>query len=241
HSHPAILWAHRAGESRSIRASRAFERAGPRAPPGARGLWQASRSPRARLSCSFRKIDPGAWLVVCSALVLLMAPALALFYAGRAPGANPKSMLIRWLVALPILAIQWVLFGYSLAFGPTRHGLIGGLAYAGMTGGITDVRGAVPAIAFAACRMMFAVIAPALISGALGARMKLGAYVAFVLFWSTLVYDPVAHWLWAHGGWLSRIGALDYGGGLAVHCTTGVAAVVCALVIAERPGDPVRR
>src|ERR1019366_6946125 len=145
HSHPAIPWAHRAGESRSIRASRAFERAGPRAPPGARGLWQASRSPRARLSCSFRKsdarkparsepetdfglvptggmakIDPGAWLVVCSALVLLMAPALALFYAGRAPGANPKSMLIRWLVALPILAIQWVLFGYSLAFGPTR-------------------------------------------------------------------------------------------------------------------------
>jgi len=187
------------------------------------------------------KIDPGAWLVVCSALVLLMAPALALFYAGRAPGANPKSMLIRWLVALPILAIQWVLFGYSLAFGPTRHGLIGGLAYAGMTGGITDVRGAVPAIAFAACRMMFAVIAPALISGALGARMKLGAYVAFVLFWSTLVYDPVAHWLWGHGGWLSRIGALDFGGGIVVHCTTGVSAVVCALVIAERPSDPERR
>ena len=189
------------------------------------------------------KIDPaaGAWLVVCSALVLLMAPALSLFYAGRAPGANAKSMLIRWLVAVPVLAIQWILFGYSLAFGPTRHGLIGGLAYAGMPGGVTGVRGAIPAIAFAACRMMFAVIAPALISGALGARMKLGAYVAFVLFWSTLVYDPVAHWLWAHGGWLSRIGALDYGGGLAVHCTTGVAAVVCALVIAERPGDPVRR
>ena len=85
------------------------------------------------------KIDPaaGAWLVVCSALVLLMAPALSLFYAGRAPGANAKSMLIRWLVAVPVLAIQWILFGYSLAFGPTRHGLIGGLAYAGMPGGIT--------------------------------------------------------------------------------------------------------
>jgi Amt family ammonium transporter len=188
------------------------------------------------------KIDPGAgaWLVVCSALVLLMAPALALFYGGRAPGANAKSMLIRWIVAVPILAVQWILFGYSLAFGPTRHGLIGGLAYAGMTGGAA-VRGSLPAIAFAACRMMFAVIAPALISGALGARMKIGAYVAFVLFWSTLVYDPVAHWLWAHGGWLSRIGALDFGGGIAVHCTTGVSAVVCALVIAERPSDPERR
>ena len=98
------------------------------------------------------KIDPGAgaWLVVCSALVLLMAPALALFYGGRAPGANAKSMLIRWIVAVPILAVQWILFGYSLAFGPTRHGLIGGLAYAGMTGGAA-VRGSLPAIAFAAC------------------------------------------------------------------------------------------
>jgi ammonium transporter, Amt family len=188
-------------------------------------------------------IDPGAstWLVVCSALVLLMAPAFALFYGGRARGANALSILLRWAIAVPILGVQWVLFGYSLAFGPTRHGIIGGLAYAGMTGGVTDVRGAVPAIAFAACRMMFAVIAPALVSGALGARMKLSAYVAFVLFWSTLVYDPVAHWLLAHGGWLSRIGALDFGGGIVVHFTTGVSAVVCALVIAKNPHDSVHR
>jgi Amt family ammonium transporter len=188
------------------------------------------------------KVDlgAGAWLVVCSALVLLMAPALALFYAGPASRGDAKSMLVRWIVAVPILAVQWVLFGYSLVFGPTLHGVIGGLAYAGMSNGVAGARGALPAIAFGACRMMFAVIAPALISGALGARMKLGAYVTFVLFWSTLVYDPVAHWLWGHGGWLSRIGALDFGGGIAVHCTTGVAAVVCALVIAERPGDPER-
>jgi Amt family ammonium transporter len=177
----------------------------------------------------------GACLVVCSALVLLMAPALALFYthAGRAPSAprvDAKSMLVRWMLALPILGLQWVLFGYSLVFGPTLHGVIGGLAYAGMSNG---TRGALPAMAFAACRMMFAVIAPALIVGALGARMKLGAYVTFVLFWSTLVYDPVAHWLWGPGGWLSRIGALDFGGGMAIHCTTGVAAVVCALVVAD--------
>jgi ammonium transporter, Amt family len=182
------------------------------------------------------KIDPGAsgWLVVCSALVLLMAPALALFYGGRARGANATSILVRWVIAIPILAIQWVLFGYSLVFGPTRHGLIGGLAYAGLV----SVHGSAPAFAFAACRMMFAVIAPALVSGALGARMKLSAYAAFVLFWSTLVYDPVAHWLWGHGGWLSRIGALDFGGGIVVHATTGISAVVCALVIAKQPADP---
>jgi ammonium transporter, Amt family len=186
-------------------------------------------------------IDPGAsdWLFVCSALVLLMAPALALFYGGlygRRSGGSATSILVRWVVAIPILSVQWVLFGYSLAFGPTRHGLIGGLAYAGLTSVATDVRGAVPAIAFAACRMMFAVIAPALISGALGARMKLSAYVAFVLFWSTAVYDPVAHWLWGHGGWLSRIGALDFAGGIVVHSTAGISAVVCALVVAKRSG-----
>lgn len=186
------------------------------------------------------KIDSGAsaWLVVCSALVLLMAPALALFYGGRARGANTRSILLRWVIAIPILSVQWILFGYSLAFGPTRHGLIGRLAYVGMSGGVTDLRGSVPAIAFAACQMMFAVIAPALISGALGARMKLGAYVAFVLFWSTLVYDPVAHWLWGHGGWLSRIGALDFAGGIVVHFTTGISAVVCAIVMAKGPRDP---
>jgi Amt family ammonium transporter len=180
------------------------------------------------------KIDPGAsaWLVLCGALVLLMAPALALFYGGRARGDTARSILLRWVVAIPILSVQWILFGYSLAYGPTRHGLIGRLDYVGMAGGVTDLHGSVAAIAFAACQMMFAVIAPALVSGALGARMKLSAYVAFVLFWSTLVYDPVAHWLWGHGGWLSRIGALDFGGGIVVHCTTGISAVVCALVVA---------
>jgi ammonium transporter, Amt family len=185
------------------------------------------------------KIEPGtsAWLVVCSALVLLMAPALALFYGGRARGANARSILLRWIVAIPILSVQWILFGYSLAFGPTRHGVIGRLACVGMDGGGADLRGAVAVIVFAACQMMFAVIAPALISGALGARMKLGAYVAFVLFWSTLVYDPVAHWLWGHGGWLSRIGALDFGGGIVVHFTTGISAVVCAIVMANGPRD----
>jgi Amt family ammonium transporter len=183
-----------------------------------------------------RAINTGtsAWLVVCGGLVLLMAPALALFYGGGARGGQARSTLLRWMIAIPILAAQWVLFGYSLAFGPTRHGLIGGFAYAGLTAG---AREAVPAIAFAACRMMLAVIAPALVAGALGARMKLSAYVTFVLSWSTLVYDPVAHWLWAHGGWLSRIGALDFGGGIVVHCTAGISAVVCVVVVAKGSSD----
>jgi Amt family ammonium transporter len=184
------------------------------------------------------KVDSGAsaWLVVCGALVLLMAPALALFYGGRPRGINARSVLIRWMVAIPILSVQWILFGYSLAFGPTHHGLIGRLASVGSSGE-AGLRSSVPAIVFMACQMMFAVIAPALISGALGARMKLGAFVAFVLFWSTLVYDPVAHWLWGHGGWLSQIGALDFGGGIVVHFTTGISAVVCALVMANGRRD----
>ena len=181
------------------------------------------------------KMDSGAaaWLVVCSVLVLLMAPALALFYRGRGRATSVMSILVRWAIAIPILGVQWVLFGYSLAFGPTRHGLIGSLAYAGMTGGIADVHRAIPAVAFGASRMVFAVVAPALISGALGARMKLSAYVAFVLFWSTLVYDPIAHWVWGTGGWLSRLGVLDFSGGLVVHLTTGISAVVCAVVIGK--------
>ncbi len=192
------------------------------------------------------KMDPGAaaWLVLCSGLVLLMAPALALFYRGSRDaekGTSVKSILVRWIIAIPILGVQWILFGYSLAFGPTRHGLVGGLAYAGMTGGITGVRGAIPALAFAASRMAFAVMTPALISGALGARMKLSAYVAFVLFWSTLVYDPIAHWVWGSGGWLSRLGVLDFAGGIVVHLTTGIAAVVCAIVVGRGPSAPHRR
>jgi Amt family ammonium transporter len=178
------------------------------------------------------KMDPGAtaWLVVCSVLVLLMAPALAVFYRG-ARRTSLTSVLVRWAIAIPILCVQWLLFGYSLAFGPTRHGLIGSFAYAGMTGGITEVRGAIPALAFVTSRMVFAVVAPALISGALGARMKLSAYIAFLLFWSTLVYDPIAHWVWGNGGWLSRLGVLDFAGGIVVHLTTGISAVVCAIVV----------
>jgi Amt family ammonium transporter len=189
------------------------------------------------------KIDTGdtAWLLVASALVLLMTPALALFYGGMVRRKNVLSTIMHSMTAIPILSVTWALYGYSLAFGPTHGGLIGGLDYAGMTGLATQVHGTVPTLAFAAFQMMFAVITPALISGAFAERMKFSAYIAFVLLWSTLVYDPVAHWVWADGGWLLKLGALDFAGGTVVHLTAGASALVCAIVIGKRAGYPRHR
>ncbi len=189
------------------------------------------------------KIDPGdtAWLLVSSALVLLMTPALALFYAGMVRKKNVLSTLMHSLAAIPILSVKWALFGYSLAFGPTKGGLIGGLDYIGLTGLWDEAHGTVPALAFVAFQMMFAVITPALISGAFAERMKFSAYVVFILLWSTLVYDPVAHWVWAEGGWLFKLGALDFAGGTVVHLTAGMSALVCALVIGKRLKYPQER
>jgi ammonium transporter, Amt family len=189
------------------------------------------------------KIDTGdtAWLIVSSALVLLMTPALALFYGGMVRRKNVLSTLMHSMAAIPVISVVWVLVGYSLAFGPTRHGVIGGLELAGMRGLAGDVHGTVPTLAFAAFQMMFAVITPALISGAFAERMKFSAYLAFIVLWSLLVYDPVAHWVWADGGWLYKLGALDFAGGTVVHLTAGVSALVCALVIGKRAGYPRHR
>jgi ammonium transporter, Amt family len=189
------------------------------------------------------KIDPGdtAWLLVSSALVLLMTPALALFYAGMVRKKNVLSTLMHSLAAIPILSVKWALFGYSLAFGPTKGGLIGGLDYVGLAKLWDEAHGTVPALAFVAFQMMFAVITPALISGAFAERMKFSAYIVFILAWSTLVYDPVAHWVWAEGGWLFKLGALDFAGGTVVHLTAGMSALVCALVIGKRLKYPQER
>ena len=189
------------------------------------------------------RIDTGdtAWLLTSSALVLLMTPALALFYAGMVRRKNVLSTIMHSLAAIPILSVKWALFGYSLAFGATHGGLIGGFEFAGLNGLAGQVRGTVPALAFVAFQMMFAVITPALISGAFAERMKFSAYVAFILLWSTLVYDPVAHWVWADGGWLFKMGALDFAGGTVVHLTAGVSALVCAIVIGKRLKYPHER
>jgi ammonium transporter, Amt family len=189
------------------------------------------------------KIDTGdtAWLLVSCALVLLMTPALALFYGGLVRRKNVLSTIMHSMVAIPILSVKWALIGYSLAFGPTKGGFIGGLQFIGLAGLAGEVRGTVPTLAFVAFQMMFAVITPALISGAFAERMKFSAYVLFILLWSTLVYDPVAHWVWAEGGWLFKLGALDFAGGTVVHLTAGVSALVCAFMLGKRDGYPKRR
>ena len=189
------------------------------------------------------KVDTGdtAWLLLCTALVLLMTPALALFYGGMVRRKNVLSTIMHSMAAIPILSVKWALFGYTLAFGESHGGLIGGLELAGLRGLHDSVHGTVPTLAFVAFQMMFAVITPALISGAFAERMKFSSYVVFILVWSTLVYDPVAHWVWNEKGWLFKLGALDFAGGTVVHLTAGASALVCALVIGKRLKYPQER
>ncbi|MCC6551882.1 MAG: ammonium transporter [Polyangiaceae bacterium] len=189
------------------------------------------------------KIDTGdtAWLLVSSALVLFMTPGLALFYGGMVRRKNVLATLMHSFAALAIVTVQWVVIGYSLSFGASRGGLIGGLDYVGLRGLASEAKGTVPHLAFVAFQMMFAVITPALIAGAFAERMRFPAYAAFVLLWSTLVYDPVCHWVWAEEGWLLGMGALDFAGGTVVHLAAGVSALVCAIVMGKRTGYPHER
>jgi Amt family ammonium transporter len=195
-------------------------------------------APAAALADTVERIDTGdtAWLLVSSAFVLFMTPGLALFYGGMVRRRNVLSTFMFVHFALAIITLQWVLFGYSLAFGKTHGGLIGGADFVLLRGVSGDAHGTVPHLAYMAFQMKFAIITPALIAGAFVERMKFSAYVLFALLWSTLVYDPVAHWTWAEGGWLARLGVLDFAGGTVVHLTAGVAALVCARVIGPRSG-----
>ncbi len=189
------------------------------------------------------KLDSGntAWLLISSAFVLFMTPGLALFYGGMVHRRNVLSTFMFVHFALAVITVQWVVVGYSLAFGKTHGGLIGGLDYV-LLGGVTgDPRGSVPHLAFMAFQMKFAIITPALIAGAFVERMRFSAYVLFALLWTTLVYDPVAHWTWAEGGWLAKLGVLDFAGGTVVHLTAGLAALLCAIVVGRRSGYPRQR
>ena len=187
-------------------------------------------------------VDTGdtAFILASAALVMLMTPALGFFYGGLVRRKNVLSIIMRSLVSLAIVSIIWVLWGYSLAFGPDRLGLIGGHEWLGFAG-----VGAAPSLTYAATvpheayaifQLMFAAITPALITGAFADRMKFRTYVAFLMIWSTLVYVPVAHWVWGAGGWLHKLGALDFAGGTVVHVNAGVAALAAALVIGKRKG-----
>jgi len=188
------------------------------------------------------KLDTGntAWMLVSSAFVLFMTPGLALFYGGMVQRRNVLSTFMFVHFALALITVQWVIVGYSLAFGKTHSGLIGGLDLA-LLRTVTGERGTIPHLAFMAFQMKFAIITPALIAGAFVERMRFAAYVVFALLWTTLVYDPVTHWTWGEGGWLARLGVLDFAGGTVVHLTAGIAALVCALVIGRRSGYPQHR
>ncbi len=182
-----------------------------------------------------------AFLLICAALVMLMTPGLGLFYGGMVRRKNVLATFQQSFIMLGVLALQWVLIGYSLAFAPdVSMGLVGNLDWIGLRGVGLDPHptyaNTVPQQLHMVYQGMFAIITPALISGAFAERMKFSAYVAFTLLWATLVYDPVAHWVWG-GGWIStQLGALDFAGGLVVHIISGVAALCCVLVIGKRKG-----
>ncbi len=191
-------------------------------------------------------IDSGetAWLLISTALVMLMTPALALFYGGMVQGKNVLSTFMHSFFALGLVTVQFVVIGYSLCFGSTWHGVIGRLDFLGLDGVGTaalDADHHYPALAYFAYQCMFAVIAPALISGAYAERMKFSAYVLFTLGWTTLVYDPIAHWSWQADGWLAQLGAIDFAGGTVVHLSSGISALVVALVLGKRKGYPTTR
>lgn len=188
------------------------------------------------------KIDSGdtAWILVSTALVMLMTPGLALFYGGMVRGKNVLGTIMQNFFAIAIVSLQWILIGYSLAFGPDVHGIIGNLDWIGLRGVGVDPNPnyapTIPHIAFMMYQAMFAVITPALITGAFAERMKFSSYFVFTLLWSTLVYDPVAHWVWGAGGWLKEMGTLDFAGGIVVHLISGISALAAALMIGKRKG-----
>jgi Amt family ammonium transporter len=180
-----------------------------------------------------------AWMLVSTALVMLMTPGLALFYGGMVRRKNVLSSFMHCFFALGIVTIQWAVIGYSLAFGKTHGGFIGGFDFAFLNGvGLEpkDASSTIPHILFMLYQMMFAIITPALIAGAFAERMKFSAYVLFTLLWSTLVYDPIAHWVWGPDGWLAKRGALDFAGGTVVHLSSGISALVVAIVLGKRLG-----
>ncbi len=178
-----------------------------------------------------------AWVLIAAALVMLMIPGLAFFYGGLVRRKSSLNTLMMSIAALGVISVQWVILGYSLAFSPGSP-FLGGFAWAGFSvvGANPNVTYAatVPHLAFAAFQMMFAAITIALVSGAVVERMKFSAYLLFALLWSTLIYDPLAHWVWGDGGWLHTLGALDFAGGTVVHISAGISALVAAIMLGKR-------
>jgi Amt family ammonium transporter len=198
-----------------------------------------------------------AWMLVASALVLFMIPGLALFYGGMVRQKNVLSTMMHSFVAMGIVGVQWVVIGYTLSFGPDiGHGLLGNFSKAMLNGlisfkdgnpvyalfqNVATEPGSIPEFVFSMYQCMFAMITVALVSGALAERIKFSAYCVFVLAWTTLVYDPLAHWVWMSDGWLAKMGALDFAGGTVVHLSSGISALVVLYFLGKRRGFPQER
>lgn len=182
-----------------------------------------------------------AWLLVSCALVMLMTPGLALFYGGMVGSKNVLSSAMHSFIALGVMTLQWIAIGYTLAFGTDIGGFVGGLDFALLRDvGLQPQEGStIPHMLFMTFQMMFAIITPALISGACAERVKFSSYIVFIVLWGTLVYDPICHWVWGEGGWLYGE-ALDFAGGTVVHLSSGVAALVFAIMLGKRkrPAPP---
>lgn len=178
-----------------------------------------------------------AWMLISTALVLLMLPGLALFYAGMVRSKNILATMMHSFAAMALISIQWVVFGYSLAFGPDKGHFWGGFDFVLLNGiDLESLSGTIPTYVFMMFQGMFAIITPALISGALAERVKFSSYLVFLLLWATFVYDPIAHWVWGPGGWLAGLGALDFAGGTVVHLSSGISALAAIRILGQRKG-----
>jgi Amt family ammonium transporter len=181
-----------------------------------------------------------AFVLVSSALVMLMTPGLALFYGGMVRGKNVLGTIMQSYIILALITFEWVLWGYTLSFGPDHGGMIGGFDWFGLRGvGLEphETYGpTIPHLAFMIFQCMFAVITPALITGAFAERMRFISFLLFTLLWATFVYNPLAHWVWGSGGWMAKMGALDFAGGTVVHISSGASALAAALVVGKRLG-----
>jgi Amt family ammonium transporter len=211
-------------------------------PGGTEPAKPASPLPATAATPALSKIDTGdtAWMLTSAALVLLMTPGLALFYGGMVRRKNVLGTIMQSFVIMAVITVQWVLWGYSLAFGPDVGGIIGNLSWFGLRGvGLDpnpDYGATIPHQVFMIYQAMFAIITPALITGAIAERMKFKTFFVFALLWATLVYDPIAHWVWGVGGWIRNLGALDFAGGTVVHISSGISALAAAILVGKRKG-----
>lgn len=180
------------------------------------------------------------FVIISAALVMLMTPGLALFYGGMVRGKNVLGTIMQSFIILGVITIEWVLWGYSMSFGPDHGHIIGGLEWFSLRGVGMEPSASygttVPHLAFMIFQCMFAVITPALITGAFAERMKFSAFLIFTLLWATLVYNPLCHWVWAVGGWMLNLGAMDFAGGTVVHINSGISALAAVIVIGRRKG-----